>query len=179
MRELLPIIVGLVIANGVFAFSGVPTLEEYKSNDIIAVADTIPVKERYNDFITDPKKNPFDITPSIIEQKVEYDPASGNYIIFEKIGNEYYRTPTYLTFNEYLDWKSKQEEREYFNQLAGINSGKKGPRAVVDPMERIDISGSLVDRLFGGTEVNIQPQGNVDLTFGLDYYKKMRTLMFR
>ena len=36
-------------------------------------------------------------------------------------------------------------------------------------MDRIDIGSSLIDRLFGGTEVNIQPQGNVDLSFGFDY----------
>lgn len=171
MKELLSIIFGLVMLNGLNAFSGVPGPNDYFPSVPKVSQDTIPVTERYGDFVTDPKTNPFDITPSIIEQKVEYDPVSGNYIVFEKIGDEYFRTPTYLTFNEYLDWRSKQEEKEYFNRLAGINTGRKGPRVTVDPMERIDIQGNLVDRLFGGTEVDIRPQGNVDLTFGLDYYR--------
>ncbi|NNF34286.1 MAG: hypothetical protein HKN68_09270, partial [Saprospiraceae bacterium] len=170
MKELLSIIFGLVMLNGLNAFSGVPGPDDFFPSTSKVTQDTIPVKDRYGDFVTDPKINPFDITPSIVEQKVEYDPVTGNYIVFEKIGDEYYRTPTYLTFNEYLDWRSKQEEKEYFNRLAGINTGRKGPSVTTDPMERIDIQGNLVDRLFGGTEVDIRPQGNVDLTFGLDYY---------
>ena len=171
MRELLSILIGILVISGLNAFSGTTGPELFLPENNEVVLDTIPVKERYGNFVTDPKTNPFDITPSIVEQKVEYDPVSGNYIVFEKIGDEYYRTPSYLTFNEYMDWRAKQEEKDYFNQLAGINTGKRGPRAVIDPMERIDIQGNLVDRLFGGTEVNIQPKGNVDLTFGLDYYR--------
>ena len=41
-------------------------------------------------------------------------PLSYLNIIYEKIGDEYYRTPTYMTFDEYLDWKAKEQERDYF-----------------------------------------------------------------
>ncbi|MDF1698696.1 MAG: cell surface protein SprA [Saprospiraceae bacterium] len=134
------------------------------------VTDTIPIKDNYGDHLTDPNKNPFDITSSVIQQKVEYDPETGQYIVFEKIGDEYYRTPTYLTFEEYLAFQKKQQEREYFNRLAGITTKKKGTNSLVDPMERIDVQNTLVDRLFGGTEVNIQPQGQVDVTLQSTYY---------
>ncbi len=137
----------------------------------IEAADTIPLKDRHGDFINDDTYNPFDITPSIITQEVEYDPETGNYIILEKIGDEYYRTPSYMTFEEYMDWRAEQQEREYFAKLAGINTGIKSSSGKVDPMARIDVEKNLVDRLFGGTEVDIQPQGNIDLTFGLDYQK--------
>ncbi len=136
----------------------------------VAVSDTIPIKDRDGSWIDDDYYNPFDITPSIVTQEVEYDPASGNYIILEKIGDEYYRTPSYMTFAEYMEWNKKKQERDYFSELAGLNTGKdKGDKLIVDPMDRIDIGSSLIDRLFGGTEVNIQPQGNVDLSFGFDY----------
>ncbi|MFT4536427.1 MAG: cell surface protein SprA, partial [Saprospiraceae bacterium] len=134
------------------------------------VTDTIPIKDNYGDHVTDPNNNPFDITSNVIEQKVEYDPTSGNYIIYEKIGDEYYRTPTYLTFEEYLEFKKKEQQKAYFQRLAGVSSKKKGLNAETDPMERIDIQNSLVDRLFGGTEVNIQPQGQVDVTLQSTYY---------
>ena len=111
MKELLSIIFGLVLLNGLSAFSGVPGPDDFLPPLHTSPLDTIPVKERYGDFVTDPKVNPFDITPSIVEQKVEYDPVSGNYIVYEKIGDEYFRTPTYLTFSEYLDCRSKQEEK--------------------------------------------------------------------
>ncbi len=137
------------------------------------VLDTIPFNDRKGDFITDKSKNPFDITPNILEQKVEFDAKTGKYIIFEKIGNEYYRTPTYMTFEEYLEYKSKEQEREYFKNLAGIQSNKKASAAgKIDPMSKIDIQKSLVDRLFGGTEINVKPQGGIDLTLGFfTYYR--------
>ena len=71
-----------------------------------------------------------------------------------------------MTFEKYLDWKAKEQERTYFANLAGIQSNKKSGSGKVDPMSRIDISKSLVDRMFGGTEVNVKPQGGIDLTIG-------------
>jgi cell surface protein SprA len=135
--------------------------------------DTIPMKDRKGDFITDKSKNPFDITPNVLEQKVEYDVETGKYIVYEKIGNEYYRTPTYLTFEEYLAYKSKEQESDYFKNLAGIQAKKKtNSLGSIDPMSKIDISKSLVDRLFGGTEINVKPQGGIDLTLGFfTYYR--------
>ncbi len=136
----------------------------------VAVTDTIPIKDSDGSWTDDDYYNPFDIKPSIVTQEVEYDPATGNYIILEKIGDEYYRTPSYMTFAEYMEWNKKKQERDYFSELAGLNTGKgKGDKLIVDPMDRIDIGSSLIDRLFGGTEVTIQPQGNVDLSFGFDY----------
>ena len=139
------------------------------------VPDTIPLYDRKGDFIFDKQKNPFDINTGIIEQKVEYDVATGKYIIYEKIGDEYYRTPTYMTFDEYLDWKAKEQERDYFANLAGIQSNKKSGSGKVDPMSRIDISKSIIDRLFGGTEVNVKPQGGIDLTLGFFSYYLTRS----
>ena len=134
--------------------------------------DTIPLVDREGDYITDKKYNPFDITPAEIKQKVEYDPATGHYIIMEKIGDEYYRTPTYMTFDEYMDYIAAEQEKQYFNTLGGIKSAKKSKSGRIDPMDKIDLQNSLIDRLFGGTEVNIQPQGSVDLSIGWLYSRR-------
>ncbi|MBL0100188.1 MAG: cell surface protein SprA [Saprospiraceae bacterium] len=146
-----------------------PYLLEYA---YIIPADTIPLVDRKGDYITDKKNNPFDIVTKEINQKVEYDPATGQYVIMEKIGDEYYRTPTYMTFDEYLDYRAKEQEKQYFNTLAGIKSDKKSRSGRIDPMDKVDIQNSLVDRLFGGTEVNIQPQGSVDLSVGWLYSRR-------
>ncbi len=134
--------------------------------------DTIPWVDRKGDYITDKKYNPFDITPSEIKQKVEFDPKTGQYVIMEKIGDEYYRTPTYMTFEEYLEYIGGDQERRYFNTLGGIKSEKKSKSGKIDPMDKVDLKNSLIDRLFGGTEVNIQPQGRVDLNVGWLYTKR-------
>ena len=52
-----------------------------------ALTDTVPIKDRKDNFINAPKTNPFDIKdPKAIDKKVEYDPNSGNYLIEERIG---------------------------------------------------------------------------------------------
>ncbi|MBK8079129.1 MAG: cell surface protein SprA [Saprospiraceae bacterium] len=136
------------------------------------LTDTIPFKERMGDFINDKTKNPIDIFPSTIKQKVEYDPETNQYVIYEKIGDEYYRTPTYMTFDEYMEWSAKEQEKKYFDNLAGIKAEKKSESGKIDPMEKIDVSKSLVDRLFGGNEINIKPQGSVDLSVGWLYSRR-------
>ena len=138
---------------------------------ISVTTDTIPdLEDRTGDFISNPSTNPFDLNdPAIIQQEVEYDPLTNQYIITEKMGEEYFRPPTFMTFSEYMDYRAKQQEREYFNRLSGVSSGNRSESGKIDPIEKVDIKNSLIDRLFGGTEVDIRPQGSIDLTFGLDY----------
>ena len=142
------------------------------SMTISILTDTIPLTDRKGDFISDKQNNPFDITTKEIEQKVEYDPKTGSYVILEKVGDQYYRTPTYMTFEEYMDYVAKEQERKYFNTLAGIKSDKKTRTGKINPMDKIDLKNSLIDRLFGGTEVNIKPQGSVDLSIGWLYSRR-------
>ena len=137
------------------------------------VQDTIPLQERYGDFIQDQSNNPFDLKdPKSVEQTVEYDPDSGLYMITEKIGDDFFRAPTYMTFEEYLEWRAKADEEEYWDQLAGVESANRSAGGKVDPVSAIDISDDIIDRLFGGQEVDIRPQGNIDMTFGVDYRRQ-------
>ena len=133
-------------------------------------ADTIPLEDRTGDFVSEPPTNPFDLKdPGTIEKTVEYDPETGRYVVTERIGEFNFRPPTYLTFDEYLEYREKQEENSYFRQLAGIEG--EGSGSSLDPLSKMDIESSLVDRLFGGTTVDIRPQGNIDLTFGGDFQR--------
>ncbi len=132
--------------------------------------DTIPPKDRTGDFINNPSSNPFDLKdPSIITKEVEYDPTTNRYIIIERIGDDYYRAPTYMTFEEYLKYKAKQQEQSYFNRLAGVGKTDKSGLGANNPLGNIDIKKNLADRLFGGSEVDIRPQGSIDLSFGYNY----------
>jgi cell surface protein SprA len=136
--------------------------------------DTLPpIEERFGDFLNTENANPVDLKdPKAIEQQVEYDPETNMYIVTEKIGDDYYRAPTYMTFNEYLEWREKKQQEEYFDRLQGVTSaGDRSRSGVADPIAKFDIKTSLIDRLFGGTEVDIRPQGNINLTFGFEYQK--------
>jgi cell surface protein SprA len=103
--------------------------------------DTIPLRDRQGDYLRDSVVNPFNLRdPGIITKKVEYDPTTNRYYITEKIGDDYYRAPTSLTFDEYSKWKAKQQEKEYFERLAGLSKKRGGE--TIDPLSKIDFSAS-------------------------------------
>ena len=143
--------------------------DPYLSEKVVSVPlDTFPLTDRYDNSVFDKNYNPFDLKdPSAIEKTIEYDPESGQYIIYERIGQENYRPPTYMTFDEYMEYTEKQQQSDYFSKLSGVSNGKSGAEAE-DPIAKLDIENSLIDRLFGGTDVKITPQGNINLTFGVD-----------
>ena len=139
-----------------------------------APQDSVPaatgLRDRQGDFLTDPARNPIDLRdPAAVEQDVQYDPATNRYIVTERIGGSYFRSPTYLTFEEYQDYRERQRQTRYFDQLQGKYQPGVGLNALDDPIDAVDVENSLIDRLFGGTELSIQTRGNVDLTLGFDY----------
>ena len=161
----------LGICNGVFAFDhgGFNLDDPYHIQPSQTIQDTIPLRDRFQNKLIDENYNPFDLEdPDIINKEVEYDSETGQYIITEKIGDEYYRMPTYMTFEEYMDYKAKEQEKAYFNELSGVSNGGISGDDLSDPIKKLDIEDDLLDRLFGGTGVEITPQGNIDLTFGFD-----------
>ncbi|MDZ4708428.1 MAG: cell surface protein SprA [Saprospiraceae bacterium] len=113
------------------------------------------------------KQDPISLKdPSSIEKEIQYDPETNRYIITERIGSDYINSSS-MTFEEYVKYKNKQLEQQYFNQLAGTTSSNQTTGK--DPVDKIDVKKTLIDRLFGGNTVEIKPQGNVDLTFGANY----------
>lgn len=161
----------LVIAGSIRAWGGNQGLDDpYQSNLVLASPqDTLPpIEARYGDYITDPTTNPFDLSdPEAVEQTIEYDPETGQYIVTERIGEMIFRPPTYVSFEEYMELTRQRDQKRYFDQLAGFERGNS--LALDDPLAGVDVQSSLIDRLFGGNEINIQPQGSIDLTFGFDY----------
>jgi cell surface protein SprA len=142
--------------------------------------DTLdPIEDRYDDFLNTPS-SPFDLRdPAAIESNVEYDPNTGLYLITERIGDDFFRAPTYMTFEEYTRWRDEKQRRDYFDRLQGASDGTRGRSALVDPISKFNIRTSLIERLFGGTDVDIKPQGNINLTFGLDYQNVQNPILTR
>ncbi len=131
--------------------------------------DTIryPIKDRLGDPFNYNSRNPFNISDTgLIKRDIEYDPTTKQYFIIEKIGSTYFRTPTYLTFEEMMRFKSQQSQNEYFRKRANTLS-ILNRKAVKPKLRTYD---KLFDRIFGvgpgGLKVDIRPQGNVDIMAG-------------
>lgn len=135
-------------------------------------ADTTPFRERFGDFLQFQNRNPIDLEdPNVIKKEVTYDPETNQYILTEKMGDENYRPPTYMTFDEYMEWNKKEQESQYFSDLSS-DRGNRSISGIIDPLSKFDVKDNLVDRLFGGTKVDIRPQGEIGLTFGWNYSRR-------
>ena len=116
------------------------------NNQHSTTSDTIPLRERTGDYLRDSVRNSFDLRdPKVIEKTIEFDPVTYEYYITEKIGTEYYKTPTVATFEEYVKYKNKQQEAEYFERLSGLS--KKRTTDLVDPLSKVDFSATQNNKL--------------------------------
>jgi len=100
--------------------------------------------------------------PSIIEEQVEYDPETNQYIITQTLGNSFYSNPKYLTLEEYLDYQLDQSKMDFWDQKKNNSDVISGTGL----LPKLYVGGEMFDRLFGGTAVDIRPAGNIDLIFG-------------
>lgn len=122
-----------------------------------------PIKDRRGDFISDYRRSTYDLKdPSNIRDSVVYDPKTKMYVVYEKIGNKYYRTTTSYTFEEFWQMRGRQAEIDYFKKRSNVTSILN--RGRVKP--KLSIYDNLFNRLFGNGKINITPQGNVDITAG-------------
>lgn len=122
-----------------------------------------PISDRRGDRYSDYRRNPFDLRDTgYIKQKVEYDPATRQYYIYEKIGEFYYRKPTYLTFDEFMKLRAREMETENFRKRANTSFALN--RKLVRP--RLNITDQLFNRVFGNGKIDIRPNGNVDILAG-------------
>ena len=101
--------------------------------------------------------------PSSLQLDVEVD-TSLNYSIGERFGDIYYRAPTNLNFEQYNKLHGIQMRKNYWKE---VSSGKDGESAVSGRrlIPPIYISPAF-DRIFGGSFVDIRPNGFVMLDFG-------------
>ena len=124
-----------------------------------------PIEDRIGDKFNSDQPTQFDLRdPKNINTEVEYDPSLKQYSITEKIGNEYYRAPSYMTFEEFLKYQAAKDEEAYFKKRANslMQISKKGGSVI----PKVNLGNAIFDRIFGGNTIEVKPQGNVELFFG-------------
>jgi len=122
-----------------------------------------PISDRRGDFLSSPGRSSLDFRqPSNIKDSLAFDPATGLYTLYEKIGNRYYRTPVTYTAEEYWALRGRQAEVAYFQKRA--NTMNLLNRKLARP--RLNLYDNLFNRLFGNGKIEIAPQGNVDIMAG-------------
>jgi cell surface protein SprA len=121
-----------------------------------------PIHDKTGDPQVDQMPSSIDLKdPPNLRKSVDYDPAQQRYYINDKIGDEFFRNPTYMTMDEYLKYQGEQDENAYWQRrLDALSLFNKKPELPQMYKE------GLFDRIFGNNSITVKPQGNVDVTFG-------------
>ncbi len=123
-----------------------------------------PIKDRSGNSATQNKGKQFDLKdPKNLNTEYEYDPVTKTYTIKEKIGSTYYRNPTEMEYDEFMDYQAKRYEDAYWRKRANtlFNISRSG-----GVIPKVELGNAIFDRIFGGSTIEVKPQGNVDMFFG-------------
>ncbi len=106
--------------------------------------------------------------PSRMKLDVEIDTAL-NYTIYEKLGDVNYRPTTTMSFDEFKKQQDRQQLKEYWQSKSRAADGESAvsgrsliPKIFLSP---------VLDRIFGGSYVELIPRGFVTLDVGASFQK--------
>ncbi len=126
---------------------------------------TFRIRDRYGDpFSNTPTESPLFLKdPTKVNLDVELD-SNLNYTIYEKIGDLNYRPVTTMSFEEFKALQDRKMLKGYWqNKSRGIDGESAVTNRGIIP--KIYIS-PVLDRIFGGSYVELIPRGFVTLDFG-------------
>ncbi|WP_435413983.1 cell surface protein SprA [Polaribacter aestuariivivens] len=150
-----------------FAVSLTTYAQKNSEKDTLLVKND-SLKLRY-DFNSNQKGGLF--LDDLAEKVVIFDKVLNRYVIVEKIGNYYTKTPIYLTPREYEKYRLKRDMMQYFkDKVSATNSKKKGAAdAQKDLLPTYYVNSKFFESIFGGNTVKVTPTGNLNLKLGFIY----------
>jgi len=137
------------------------------SKDSTAIKnDTVPLKY---DFKYTQKGGLF--LNDLAKKTVIFDKVLNKYVIVEKIGDYYTKTPIFLSQKEYEQYRLKRDMLQYFKDKVGAtNSKKKGSlEAQKYLLPDYYVNSKFFESIFGGNTIKFTPTGNLNLKLGFIY----------
>ena len=147
--------------------------------EAVVATDTIPANQSYQpsaepnyqlpDRYGDPFSNPpprtplYPRDPTQLETDITVD-STINYSIYERINGLDYRAPSYLNFEQYQQYQDRRALQDYWRSRSSALDGESAVsgKRLIPPIYTTPV----FDRLFGGSFVDIRPNGFVTLDFG-------------
>ena len=107
------------------------------------------------------------------ELEVIYDPQTGNYIFYEKIGDYYIKHPTQMTPQEYRDYRLQRDMLDYSKTKLNAIGGrtKNSAEAQKNLLPTYYINSNFFESVFGGNTIEVNPQGSILVKMGLIFQK--------
>ena len=131
---------------------------------------TFQLRDRYGDpFSNTTSKSPLFLKdPTKLGYEIQLD-SSLNYTIYEKVGDLNYRPVTSMSFEEFKAYQDRQMLKSYWQGKSRSLDGESAvsgrsliPKLYVSP---------ILDRIFGGSYVELVPRGFVTLDFGVAFQR--------
>lgn len=126
------------------------------------VQTTLP--QSYEDYVG--KEYAADLrTPSNITTNVEFDPATGMYYFYTKVGDNVIATPFQMTAEDYNKIAFRRGLQEYFK----IKNSESYENKDKQPFNILDMNFALgpLEKIFGPGGVRLTTQGSVQLSMGV------------
>ncbi len=106
--------------------------------------------------------------PDNIQNDVEYDPETGQYIMRSSVGGAFdYRPPMSMSLEEYLNYDMERSMDNYW--LDRVEQDSESAQKSLIPA--IKVKGEAFDRIFGGNTIDIKPRGSAEVIFGVNISK--------
>lgn len=100
--------------------------------------------------------------PGNIEYQIEFDPVTGQYIFYEKVGKLNYRLPQAMSLKDYVDYDFRNSVREYWRQ----RQNQSEREAMSSMIPGLTVQSEAFNKVFGGNTISVKPQGYVEVSFG-------------
>ena len=144
-------------------------MESYKTSDLSVPADTNePDSALPYPFDEQESGGLYGDQPTNIQEEVEFNPETGNYLLYRKIGNLDGRPPMIMSPEEYQQYIAEKQAKEYWeaktkSEAAAEAQGRDADNSLIP---QITIDQEWFGRIFGGNTIDIRPQGYAELRFG-------------
>ena len=112
--------------------------------------------------------------PNSIVSKYTYDPVLDRYLYTEMIGDVNVSYPMMLTREEYQELVLEERMKEYFKEksdaLSGRDKDAEAQQKNLLPIFYVD--NQFFESVFGGSQIEVIPQGSVEVDLGVLYSKQ-------
>ena len=120
-------------------------------------------------FKSNSKSKLFLTNPTTTE--VIYDTETGKYMLVERIGDYYVKSPLILTQEEYKQYRLKEDINKYYKEKISAASGRKAGSedAQKDLLPTYYVNSNFFESIFGGNTIEVNPQGSILVRMGILY----------
>ena len=104
------------------------------------------------------------------DYNVIYDAVENQYYVVTTVGGHEMSYPITMTAAQYREYRLKKDMHEYYKSKIGATSKKEGAAdGQKDLLPKYYVNNNFFETIFGGNEIEVNMQGNIDIKMGFLY----------